>query len=89
MGRAMLLLVLLGCGGPPLGQRVPRADPKVVAGIAAAAAAAATLADPSSAGRPEQPENVAEKRTVRGETMPGDMLDRLDGAEADAGLGPR
>lgn len=68
-----------GCGGPAL-QNVPKPDPAVVAGAAAAVAGAATLADPNGAAkRQEQKEPQKSLRPKKsGGTVPDDVLDRLD-----------
>jgi hypothetical protein len=72
-----------GCGGQPIGSHVPRPPTAVVAGTAAAVAGIATLADPGAAGKkPEAPSPGNERRTVSTERMPGDVLDRLEDAEA-------
>lgn len=80
---AFSLLVATGaCGGQPIGSKLPRPDPTVVAGTAAVIAGAATLANPNAAGRkPEAPSVGVERRTVKTESMPGDVLGRLEDAE--------
>lgn len=82
-------MMLCGCGEPIL-KNAPKPDPGAVAGVAAAAAAAATLADPQAAGRRQEQKNRGEPDN-RGvevkETVPGDVLDRLD-HKADAGVDP-
>lgn len=76
------LLVVAACGGPAL-QNVPKPDPAVVAGAAAAVAGAATLADPNGAAKRQ--ENAKPQPSMRpkksGGTVPGDVLDRLDAKE--------
>jgi hypothetical protein len=73
------LLVVTACGGPAL-QNVPKPDPAVVAGAAAAVAGAATLADPNGAAKRQ--ENAQPQKSLKpkksGGTVPGDVLDRLD-----------
>jgi hypothetical protein len=71
--------LVAACGGPAL-QNVPKPDPSVVAGAAAAVAGAATLADPNGAAkRQEQKEpQKSLKPKKSGGTVPGDVLDRLD-----------
>ncbi len=46
---SLALAFALGCGGQPVGGKVPAAKPAHVAGAAAAAAALVTLADPDAA----------------------------------------
>lgn len=89
MRRLIYPLVLAACGGPPVLSHLPRPDPAVVAGIAAGAAAAATLANPSAAGRPKEKERpLADKKPIKvRETMPPEVLDRLDRAEQQADAG--
>ena len=83
-----------GCGGPPLLHNSPRPDPAVVAAAAAAVAGAATLADPQGAARRNERErgDTRDPRAVPAAQMPGDVLDRIDEAEAraqrDAGSEP-
>ncbi len=82
MRRAFVYCVLAACGGGPALQNVPRPNPAVVAGIAAGAAAAATIANPSAAGKIKEQEKLSEKRPVKvKETIPGDVLDRMDRGE--------
>ena len=84
---AALILPLCGCGGPPLLAGAPRPDPGVVAAIAAGIAAGATLADPASAGKRPESARVSQSEAASGrrETVPADVLDRLDAAQRDAG----
>lgn len=87
-------IALCACGEPLL-RNVPKADPATVAGIAAAAATAATLADPQGAAARQEVKNQREPDN-RGievkETVPADVLDRLDDqpqtADAQAPLPP-
>jgi len=74
------MLFAVGCGGEPVGSKIPRADPAKVAVGAAAAAAALTLANPDSAGRkPEGPqEKSLEAVKAPKETVPSAVLDRAD-----------
>ncbi len=76
----LVMLFAVGCGGEPVGAKVPRPDPATVAVGAAAAAAALTLANPDAAGR--KPEGQTEKslKGVKGpkETVPSSVLDRAD-----------
>ncbi len=76
----LVMLFAAGCGGQPVGSKVPRPNPTDVAVGAAAAAAALTLANPDAAAR--KPEGQQEKslRGVKGpkETVPGAVLDRAD-----------
>lgn len=73
----------LGCGGNPIGSKIPRADPKKMAIGAAVAASALTLANPASAGkRPERPgDRPHPKSKASTESVPGAVLDRLDDVE--------
>jgi hypothetical protein len=84
-----LMGILGSCGGPVL-QNAPRPDPGVVAGIAAAVAAAATIADPAAAGkRPESPRvNQSEAAPGHRETVPPEVLDRLDAMDRPSDAGP-
>jgi hypothetical protein len=85
---AVLVLVTAGaCGGAPLLGNVPRPNPAVVAGIAAAAATAATVANPAAAAAnvSRERDRPEEKRAVQSTQMPGDVLDRLDAAERAGG----
>jgi hypothetical protein len=77
---ACLTLPLGGCGGPPVGQAVPKANTKKMAIGAAAAASAITLIDPKSAGH--KPESAGEEKPKKvkktGENVPSSVFDRLD-----------
>src|SRR5256885_4135075 len=86
--RALLLVAVLGCGGPAL-QNVPHPNNAAMGAGFAAAAAAATLASPADAqkhaeekgkGDPagKQPVNVKEQ-------VPKDVFDRLDNPAPDDG----
>lgn len=80
------VVCLVGCGGGPALMNVPRPNTTAAAAIAAGVAGAATIASPDSAGRPKERENVADKRPVKSEQMPSDVLHRLDAAQQrDAG----
>jgi hypothetical protein len=85
-------ILLVGCGGPPIGSHVPRANPAVVAAAAAATAGAITVANPDLAGKkPEDPSRERERRAAAiapRESVPGDVLDRADGPDADEPLPP-
>ena len=84
----VLGLGLAACGAanqPVLGG-VPRVNPAGVAGVAAAAAAAITLASPSSRQpKPEDKINENTKPQKVDESVPSDVLDRLDEQETTAG----
>jgi hypothetical protein len=83
---AIALLLVSACGGPPVLSRVPRPNTAVVAAAAIGVATAATIADPKSAGRKPETRTPADDRPLAPQQMPGDVLDRLDAAEArDAG----
>jgi hypothetical protein len=87
LARFVLPVALLAaCGGPAL-QNVPKPDPAVVAGAAAAVAGAATLADPNGAAkRQEQKEPQKSLRPKKsGGTVPDDVLDRLDAKQQGKG----
>ncbi|RMH40871.1 MAG: hypothetical protein D6689_12495 [Deltaproteobacteria bacterium] len=74
------IVAVAACGGPPVGAKVPKADPKKVAVGAAATATVLTLMNPELAGkRPEEadPERPHKVRSS-GEAVPPDVLDRLD-----------
>ncbi len=91
-GLAWLLVAILsgggavaGCGGAPVLSGLPRPNKTAAAGIALGAAAAATALDPQGgqrikeAGQPTE----AEKHPVEvKETIPADVLDRMDKANA-------
>ncbi len=85
-----LLAIVAGCGGRPVGEKLPKPDPTDVAVGAAAAAAAATLADPNSAGKkPEGPGISKDPRGVRvKETVPEGVLNRSETDSADEDLPP-
>ena len=71
--------LLAACGGQPVMANAPRPDPGAVAGVAAAAAAAATLADPDAASRKPEKKEVEQKNPIEvKESVPSDVLDRLD-----------
>src|SRR5262245_35722690 len=80
---ALLLLASCGAADQPVLANAPRPDPAAVAGAAAAAAAAITLADPHAADR--KPEKKPQDENTQGvevkESVPADVLDRLDKAE--------
>jgi hypothetical protein len=84
--RWMLIVAgLAACGGPPILSGLPRPDPKVVAGLAAAGAAAATVMDPNAAARIREAGKQGEPEpTTKGrEVVPPDVLERLDAEESD------
>jgi hypothetical protein len=92
--RPIVFVLVAACGAAPdkpLLANAPRPNAAAVGGAAAAAAAALTLADPDAASRrPEKKEDVEKKPVEVKESVPGDVLDRLDSAEAagsDAGAG--
>jgi hypothetical protein len=91
MKRSILAALLLcACGPRPLLENVPRPDPAVAAAIAVGAAAAATAADPQGGTRQKEAARVEpEARLPRNrETIPGDVLDRLDQAERGEPVAP-
>src|SRR5690606_11004887 len=83
---SVLVAALSACGAQPnqpLLANAPRPNPAAVAGGAAAAAAAITLADPDAASRPPEKNEDVEKKPIEvKESVPADVLDRLDEAEA-------
>jgi hypothetical protein len=92
MARPLWIVVLLCACGEPILKNAPKPDPGSVAGVAAAAAAAATLASPEAAARRQEQLQKGEpdNRGVKVEqTVPADVLDRLDhapqGASVDGG----
>jgi hypothetical protein len=89
MDRALLILCLVCSCGEPILRNAPKPDPGAVAGVAAAAAAATTLADPQGAAKRQEQKDRGEPDN-RGvevkETVPADVLDRLDRRAADAGV---
>ena len=78
------MIALGACGGPAL-QNAPRPDPGVVAAAAAAAATAATLADPDAAAMHQESKHDSDNQKPRDvkvtQSVPPDVLDRLDQAE--------
>jgi hypothetical protein len=89
MGRHLWIVALLCACGEPILKNAPKPDPGSVAGVAAAAAAAATLASPDTAARRQEQLQKGEpdNRGVKvNETVPADVLDRLDHAPPDAGV---
>jgi hypothetical protein len=89
MARHLWIVVLLCACGEPILKNAPKPDPGAVAGVAAAAAAAATLASPDTAARRQEQLQKGEpdNRGVKvKETVPADVLDRLDHTSQDAGV---
>jgi hypothetical protein len=89
MGHHVWILIALCACGEPILRNAPRPDPGAVAGVAAAAAAAATLADPAAAAKNQEQKDKSEpnNRAVDvHETVPSDVLDRLDHKAGDAGI---
>jgi hypothetical protein len=89
MSRTLWILVLVvGCGEPVL-RNAPKPNPGAVAGVAAAAAAAVTLASPQTAAQRQEQRQQGEPDnrgvTVK-ESVPADVLDRLDQHTQDAGI---
>lgn len=89
MGVAWLVLAFVcgACSGSPVLSGLPRPNKTAAAGIAVGAAAVATALDPQGgqrikeAGQPTE----ADKHPVEvKETMPADVLERMDKANADA-----
>jgi hypothetical protein len=92
LASVMALVLMGGCGGQPVGSKVPRPEPTGVAIAAAAAATALTLANPGSAGRKREANEERELREVTGpkETVPAAVLDRAeDASEPGADQPPR
>jgi hypothetical protein len=75
-------LIAVACGGSPVLSGLPRPNPAVVAGVAAAAATAMTVADPNfAARRTEQGKRAADEGDDHPrETVPLEVLDRADAA---------
>jgi hypothetical protein len=87
-GHLWIVVLVAACGEPIL-RNAPKPDPGAVAGVAAAAAAAATLASPQSAAQRQEQRQKGEpdNRGVKvKETVPADVLDRLDQHPQDAGV---
>src|SRR5579883_1596553 len=86
--KAVLLAVVAACGGPAL-QNLPHPNNGVMAAGFAAVAGAATLASPASAQKSAESQSKAgavDKRPVNvKETVPSDVLDRLDTQPPDDG----
>ena len=90
MRSAPLLLVMALAGGcsEPILKNAPHPPASHVAGVAAAAAAAVTLANPDAAAHKSEEAQRLATRLVAvtvavHETVPADMLDRLDHARPD------
>ena len=85
----VILLALVGCGGPVL-QNAPRPDPGIIAAAAAAAATAATSripTPPRSTRNGRRTATVAPHNVQVNQSVPPDVLDRLDKAEQQRGSG--
>jgi hypothetical protein len=81
MREIVLALALAGCGATqqPLLANAPRPNPAAVAGGAAAAAAILTAVDPDAATRkPEKKVDGPDHPVEVKETVPSDVLDRVD-----------
>jgi hypothetical protein len=89
LGRHLWILVTLCACGEPVLRNAPKPDPGAVAGVAAAAAAAITLASPQAAAARQEQKQRGEP-DGRGvevkESVPSDVLDRLDHQPLDAGV---
>ncbi len=84
----LLVMALAGACSEPILKNAPHPPSSHVAGVAAAAATAVTLANPDAAAhRREEAQRAGspppQTRAVR-ETVPADVLDRLDHARATA-----
>jgi hypothetical protein len=89
MRRNLWIVVLVAACGEPILRNAPKPDPGAVAGVAAAAAAAVTLASPQTAAQRQEQRQQGEpdNRGVKvKETVPVDVLDRLDQHPQDAGI---
>lgn len=84
--RAIVFALLAACGSDqkPILNSVPQPPTAAVAGVAAAAAAAITLANPN-APTPEKRDDRPKQEVEVKEHVTGDVLDRLDQAEATSG----
>jgi len=84
--RAIVFALLAACGSDqkPVLSGVPQPPAGAVAGVAAAAAAAITLANPN-APTPEKRDDRPKQEVEVKEHVTGDVLDRLDQAEASSG----
>ncbi|HWU85861.1 MAG TPA: hypothetical protein VN253_01195 [Kofleriaceae bacterium] len=84
-------LALAACGGgpAPILRNVPQPNKAAVAGAAAALAGAATLASPDDAAkRQEKGKAPDEKKPIEvHQTVPPDVLDRLDAKQAGGASG--
>jgi hypothetical protein len=92
MGRHVWILIALCACGEPILRNAPKPDPGTVAGVAAAAAAAATLANPAAAAQKQETKDKAapsDRAVEVKETVPSDVLDRLDHKASDAGIDSR
>jgi hypothetical protein len=76
------LVVLAACGGQPALANVPHPSNAAVAGGAAAAAAAITLAAPDATKKPEKNKTENLNAVEVNQSVPADVLDRLDHPEA-------
>jgi hypothetical protein len=81
---ALLAFAVAACGSDqkPLLANVPQPPAAAAAGVAAAAAAAVTLVNPNAA-TPEKPDDKPKQEVEVKEHVTGDVLDRLDHAEAE------
>lgn len=80
--------MLCACGEPVL-RNAPKPNPAAVAGVAAATAAAITLASPQTAAANQEKKNQGEPndRAIEvKQTVPSDVLDRVDSPPSDAGI---
>jgi hypothetical protein len=83
---AIVLTAACGSDQKPVLANVPQPPASAVAGVAAAAAAAVTLANPNAA-TPEKRDDQLKQEVEVKEHVTGDVLDRLDQAEAGSGSG--
>ena len=81
---AVIVTIVAASCGPPVLRNAPRPSPAVVAGVAAAVAGAATLANPAAAAKrqEERKDEPDDRGTEVRETVPPDVFDRLDRADA-------
>jgi hypothetical protein len=89
MGRHVWILIALCACGEPILRNAPKPDPGAVAGVAAAAAAAATLANPAAAAQNQEKKDKSppsDRAVDVKETVPSDVLDRLDHKASDGGV---
>lgn len=76
------LVFAAGCGGHPIGSKIPRPNKNAAAAIAAGVAGALTVANPKLSGRKPESDDDKKRRPTRvKESVPAGVLDRVDAAK--------